>query len=165
MGIEKPTVSTAGVGCNCTASNFGLLSLAEVESRTQGSRQRPRTQKRSEAKDRPSEDGPSRGEGHNALVFSKKKVIAQKKKSEVFREYQTYFQKKVIKNFPRDLWLAPTRRKKNGLDLGPFLTNQKMVLSRTGHFCKVLEPKAGRFRGFAGFEAKDFKLCTQRVHL
>ena len=46
-----------------------------------------------------------------------------------------------------------TRRKTNGRDLGPFLTNQKIVLSRTGYFCRVLEPRTGHFRGLAGFEA------------
>ena len=84
----------AGVGCNCTASNFKLLGLAEVESRAQGSRQRPRTQKRPEAKDRPFENGLSRGQGHNAQVFSKKKVIAQKK----------------IANFPRISGVLPKKR-------------------------------------------------------
>ena len=65
-------------------------------------------------------------------------VIPKKKSSEIFREVSGLLQQD---------------EKKNGLDLGPFLTNQKMVLSRTGHFCRVLESKAGRFRGFAGFEA------------
>ena len=55
---------------------------AEVESRTQGSR--PRTQKKSEAKDSLSEDRPSRGQGQEwsrprprtqAQAFSKKKVF------------------------------------------------------------------------------------------
>ena len=39
-----------------------FLNLAEVESRTQSSRPRPRTQKKSEAKDSLSEDGHSRGQ-------------------------------------------------------------------------------------------------------
>ena len=34
--------------------------------------------KKSEAKDRPSEGRPFRGQGHNAEVFSEKKVFAQK---------------------------------------------------------------------------------------
>ena len=38
-------------------------SFTEVELRTQGSRPRPRTQKKSEAKDSLSEDRPSRGQG------------------------------------------------------------------------------------------------------
>ena len=46
---------------------FVLMSAAEVESRTQGSRPRPRTEKKSEAntkaKDSLSEDRPSRGQG------------------------------------------------------------------------------------------------------
>ena len=64
-----------------------------MESKTQGSRQRPRTQKRSEAKDRPFEDGPSRGQGHNAQVFSYKKVIAHKK-TQIFHEYPDVLPKK-----------------------------------------------------------------------
>ena len=59
-------------------------SLPEVESRTQGSRPRPRTQKKSEAKakDSLSEDKPSRGQGQECSrprtqpqVFSKKKGL------------------------------------------------------------------------------------------
>ena len=58
--------------------------LAEVESRTQGSRPRPRTQKKSEAKakDRLSEDRHSRGQGQECSrprtqpqVFCKKKGL------------------------------------------------------------------------------------------
>ena len=50
-----------------------------MESRTQGSRPRPRTQKKSEAKDSLSEDRHSRGQGQRprtqAQAFSKKKVF------------------------------------------------------------------------------------------
>ena len=77
-------------------------------------------------------------------------VLPEKRSSEIFREVSGLLQQ---------------NEKKNGYDLGPFLTNQKMVLSRTGHFCKELELRAGHFRGLAGFEAKDFKLCPRRLHL
>ena len=64
-----------------------LIILSKVESRTQGSRQRPRTQKKFEAKDSLSEDRTSRGQGHEcsrprprtedtgASVLLKKKVF------------------------------------------------------------------------------------------
>ena len=60
-----------------------MYKLTEVESRTQGSR--PRTQKKSEAKDSLSEDRTSQGQGQEcsrprtqAQVFSKKKKVFQK---------------------------------------------------------------------------------------
>ena len=56
--------------------------IPEVESRTQGSRPRPRTQKKSEAKDSLSEDRTSRGQGQEcsrprtqAQAFSQKKKV------------------------------------------------------------------------------------------
>ena len=73
-----------------------------MESRTQGSR--PRTQKKSEAKDSPSEDRPSRGQGlrTQTQVFSKNKVfkiffqtISKRRKqeisSQIFREISDVF--------------------------------------------------------------------------
>ena len=72
--------------------------LTEVESRTQGSRPRPRTQKKSEAKDSLSEDRTSRGQGQGprtqAQVLSKK----QKKRSS-----QKFFRR------------SPKKKKKKGL--------------------------------------------------
>ena len=66
---------------------FGTF-LPEVESRTQGSRPRPRTQKKFEAKDSLSEDRPYRGQGQEcsrprtkdtgASVLLKKKKGLQK---------------------------------------------------------------------------------------
>ena len=57
------------------------LFVTEEESRTQGSKPRPRTkkirgqgQKKSEAKDSPTEDRPSRGQGHVRKCSQKKKV-------------------------------------------------------------------------------------------
>ena len=63
------------------------------------------------------------------------------------------------KFFSQALW-----RNKFGHDLSPFSTSQKYA---------VLEVRAGHFRGFAGFEAKDlifkatakdFKLCPRGLH-
>ena len=74
--------------------------MAEVESRTQGSRPRPRTQKNFEAKDRP-----SRGQGQaprtQTQVFSKKKV------------FKIFFQAiKVFKNFfSGDLYLRKPKKR------------------------------------------------------
>ena len=81
-----------------------LVSLAELESRTQGSRPRPRTQKNFEAK---AKDRPSQGHGPRTQtqVFSKKNVF------KIF--FQAISKKKVFKNFfSRDLYL---RRPKKGL--------------------------------------------------
>ena len=66
---------------------------AKVESRTQGLRPRPRTQKKSEAKakDSPSEDRPSRGQGH-------RRKCSQKKSHQIF--FSGNLQKKTSsKNF------------------------------------------------------------------
>ena len=56
-----PAASLRTSGGAIPASRWRLL--AEVESRTEGSRPRPRTQKKSEAKDSLSENRPSRGQG------------------------------------------------------------------------------------------------------
>ena len=94
---------------------------------------------------------------------SPKKVIAEKK-SQIFREIQVYSKKRSSEIF-REVSGLLQQDEKNGHDLGPFLTNQKAGLSRTGHFRRVLEPRTGYFRGLAGFEAKDFKWCPQGLHL
>ena len=75
--------------------NFNFLALvAEVESRTQGSR--PRTQKKSEAKDSPSEDRPSRGQGQECSrprprtqtqVFSNKKFFSGNLKKKASKKF------------------------------------------------------------------------------
>ena len=54
------------------------------------------------------------------------------------------------KNFLQALGRS-SRQKKINHDFGPFSTSQKNSA--------VLEPRTGLFRGLAGFEAKDFKLC------
>ena len=77
---------------------------AEVESRTQGSRPRPRTQKKSEAKakDSLSKDRHSRGQGHKAQVLSNKK---KKRSSQKFfrRSPKKKKKKGLHKNFSSDL--------------------------------------------------------------
>ena len=89
--------------------------LAEVESRTQGSRPRPRprTQKNFEAK---AKDRPSRGQGPRTQtqVFSKKKVLKNFfqaiSKNKVFKIF--FRVKKVLKNFfSGDLYLRKPKKK------------------------------------------------------
>ena len=101
------------------------VSLTELESRTQGSRPRPRTQKKSEAKDSLSEDRHTRGQGQNARgqgqgprtqaqVLSKKKGLhknflgdLKKKKKKVFTKnfssdlHKKTFSKKFFKRFTK----------------------------------------------------------------
>ena len=100
---------------------------SEVESRTQGSRPRPRTQKNFEAKDRPSR-GHGQGLSTQAQVFSKKKkvckqifeAISNKRSSKIFfrrkRSSKIFFTdfhlrktKKVFANFLRGFWRFPTK--------------------------------------------------------
>ena len=64
--------------------------LSEVESRTQGSKPRPKTQKVFEAKDRP-----SRGQGH------RRRCSPNNNKKKVFKFFFRRSQKKVFKNFFR----------------------------------------------------------------
>ena len=93
-----------------------------VESRTQGSRPRPRTPKESEAKDSPSEDRPSRSQGQECSrprtqeqVFSKKKFFkncfsGEKGLKILFQEISNCGkQKKVFANFPRGFWRFPKK--------------------------------------------------------
>ena len=93
----------------CYTSN-ATNCLPEVESRTQGSRPRPRTQNKSEAKNSLSEDRHSRGQGQecsrprprtkdtSAKIFQ---AISNKKKKKVFTKiFQAISTKKrFIKNF------------------------------------------------------------------
>ena len=108
-----------------------------MESRTQGSRPRPRTQKNPklrtnfpraepfEAKDRN-----TRGLGHNAQVFS---LPPQKglraKKSQIFHEISGVLQIKKDLRLKNRKFFAKFKAKKNSQS--PFLTNQKIVLSST----------------------------------
>ena len=86
--------------------------IAEVESKTQGSR--PRTQNNPRPKTDPlvAKDRNARGQGHNVQVFSKKRLSL---------------------NLPRGLWRVLQDEEKKGHDLGPFFTNQKIVLSSTAN--------------------------------
>ena len=131
--------------------NFGCQwFLTEVESRTLGSRPRPRTQKNFEAKDRP-----SRGQGQEprtqTQAFSKKKVFKNffqaKKVFKIFFSGDLYLRKpkkKFFADFPRRFWRFPTKfqRFKNSA---------------------VPEPRTGQFSRTWGFEAKtkDFKMCPR----
>ena len=114
--------------------------MSEVESRTQGSRPRPRTQKKSEAKDTFSEDRHSRGQGPRtqAQVLSKKKRSSQK-----------FFRRSPQKNVFQKIFQV----------LLKILTIQKIVLSSSrGHAnFRGLEAKDLTFDA----KAKDFKMCLE----
>ena len=112
--------------------------LAEVEPKTQSSRPRPRTQKQSEAKDRPSRanDRNARGQGHDAKVFKKKGLH---------------------KFTARSLARSPRRRKKKVMTLAHFLQIKKYccpdrAFLRTCRLGQGLTFKA---------KAKDFKMCSR----
>ena len=105
---------------------------SEVESKTHGSRPRPGTQKKSEAKDSPSEDRPSRGQGQKCsrqrpIKGTGASVLKNKKK--VFKIFLTRSPKKK-------------RKKRNGLqkffsgDLQNFNNSKTTALlkTRTGQF-------------------------------
>ena len=124
--------------------DLGKLEIArlwlrpEVESRTQGSRPRPRTQKKSEAKakDSLSEDRTSRGQGQEcSRPFQKKKGLhknfsgdlKKKKKKKVFTKiFQAISTKKL---FPKNFSSAPQN-----------FNNSKNSA--------VLEPRTGQFSIF-----------------
>ena len=105
-----------------------------MESRTQGSR--PKTQKKSEAKDSLSEDRHSRGQGQEcSRPRPRTKVTSaialQKKKKKVFRKnFQAISKKKkgLHKNLSSDL-LKKTSSKKVFQELHKILTIHKIVLS------------------------------------
>ena len=76
--------------------------LPEVESRTQGSR--PRTQKKSKAKDSLSEDRHSRGQGQECSRPKTKDTSAsalQKKKKGLHKNFSGDLQKKIFKRSPQ----------------------------------------------------------------
>ena len=140
------------------------LSKSEVESRTQSSRFRPRTQKKSDAKAKgsPSEDRSSQGQGQECWRLKPRtknttRNDLQTKRSSLsnfvnFPEISSVFQEKMSsKIFSEALWHS-SRQKEIGHDLSP------------------LEPRTGDFLGLAGFEAPaknltfeakamDFNLC------
>ena len=73
--------------------------------------------KKSKAKDRLSEDRPSRGQGQKCSRPRTKDTVCKcSKKTKIFAQ--------KIANFSRNF-----RRRKKKHDLGPFLTNQKIMLS------------------------------------
>ena len=111
----------------------------EVKSKTQDIR--PTTHKKNPGTDFPravplgATDRNARGQGHNAQVFSKKKVFVQKncKFSRTFRHSP---KKKVFVKFLRRLACSKTKNK-NDYYLGPFSTNQKIVLSEDRVFLRT----------------------------
>ena len=115
----------------------------EVESKTQGSRPRPKTQKKSEAKDSLSEDRHSRGQGQEcsrpkartkdtrAQVLSKKKVFTK-----IFQAISTK------KRFPKNFSSA----------------SQNFNSSKNS---AVLEPRTGQFSRTWDLEAKECKMCPR----
>ena len=140
--------------------------MAEVESRTQGSRPRPGTQKNPrprthlprtdplEAKDRIVR---GQSQGHSAEVFSKKKSL-RSKFSQVFRKLQAISKKQkkslrpqirkfatnsCVKNFfSKVLWRAP-KRNNIAYDIGTFSTDQKIVLSSSRELLGIFEDLQG----------------------
>ena len=77
-----------------------------MESRTQGSRPRPRTQKKSKAKDSLSEDRHFRGQGQECSRPRTQAQVLSKKKKKVFtKTFQAISKKKkgLHKNFSSDL--------------------------------------------------------------
>ena len=103
-----------------------VMSVAEVESRTRGSRPRPRTQKKSEAKDTLSEDRPSRGQGQECsrprtgVLEAKAKDQGHKRKcSPKKKSSQKFFKRSLQKNVFQKIFQA----------LHEMLTIQKIVLS------------------------------------
>ena len=118
-----------------------------MESRTQGSRPRPRTQKKSEAKakDSLSEDRHSRGQGQEcSRPRTQAQVLSKKKKSS-----QKFFKRSPQKTVFRKIFQA----------LHKILTIQKILLSSSrgqANF-RGLEAKDLTFEA----KAKDFKMCPR----
>ena len=119
--------------------------LSEVESRTQGSRLRPRTQKIS----RPRTDSlEAKDQGHRHKCSPKKKVlknffqaISKKSSSKIFfrrkRSSKSFFRrylleeikKKVFADFPQGFWRFPTKFQQ--------LKNSAVLEPRTGQFSRT----------------------------
>ena len=142
-----------------------------MESRTQGSRPRPRTQKKSEAKfkakDSLSEDRHSRGQGQECSRPRTKdtRASALQKKKVFTKIFQAISKKKVFakifqaistkKRFPKNFSTAPQNfnNSKNSAILEP----------RTGQFSRTRGLKAKDLTFEA--KAKDFKMCPRGLHL
>ena len=128
----------------------------KVESRTQGSR--PRTQKNPRTRTDFARTDPLeakvtnvRGQGpriQRASVSQKKKIFEYFPRN--FKSSQKSKQKKRSLLIYREVSGVLQDQEKNGDNLGPFSTNQKIVLSSA-------EDRA--FLRTCKLEAKDFKLC------
>ena len=144
---------------------------SEVESRTQGSRPKPRTQKNFEAKDTKKIRGLGQGQtllrprtkdtDASVLKKSLQKCFSDDLKKKVFKNFfrrkrslKFFFQaistwgnqKNVFADFPQGFWRFPTKfqRFKNSA---------------------VLESITGQFSRTWGFAAKDFKMFPRGLHL
>ena len=120
---------------------------AEVEWRTQGSRPRPTTQKKSEVKDSPSEDRPSRAQGQEC----------SRPRPRPKDTSATVLQKKIFKKIFRRSPIKHAFQNFFSGDLQNFNNSKKVLPSSRGQ---------GNFRGL---EAKDltvkakvmdFKICS-----
>ena len=118
-------------------------SVAEVESRTQGSRLRPRTQKKSEAKakDSLSEDRHSRGQGQECSRPRTKDTSASalQKKKDLHKNFLGDLQKKKKKIFTKIFQAISTKKRfpKNFSSASQNFNNSKNSA--------VLEPRTGQF--------------------
>ena len=114
------------------------LFYPEVESRTQGSRPRPRTQKKSEAKDSLSEDRHSRGQAQECSRPRTKDTSASalQKKKKKKRSSQKFFKRSPQKNVFHKIFQA----------LHKILTIQKIVLSSSRGQANFRGLKASRPR-------------------
>ena len=126
-----------------------------MESRTQGSRPRPRTQKKSEAKDSLSEDRHSRGQGQecsrprtkdtSASALQKKRSSQKffrrspKKKKKVFTKIFQAISKKKKKVFTKIFQAISTKKRfPNNVSSAPQNFNNSKNTA-------VLEPRTGQF--------------------
>ena len=135
--------------------------LAEVESRTQGSRPRPRTQKKSEAKDSLSEDRHSRGQGQEwsrprtGMIEAKAKDQGHKRKcsTKKKRSPQKFFKaisKKTKKKVFTKIFQAISTKKRFPKNFSSAPQNFNNSKNNA-----VLEPRTGQFSRTWGLEAKD----------
>ena len=139
-----------------------------MESRTQGSRPRPRTQKKPEAKDSPSEDRPSCGQGQEC---SRPRPRTKDTSASVLQKKKKVF-KKIVQ--------AISKKQKRLQNFFQTFSSNKRLLkfffrqsTKFQQFKKsaVLEPRTGQFSRTWGLEAKtkdltfeakakDFKMCS-----
>ena len=140
--------------------------VAEVESGTQGSRPRPRTQKKSEAKAKNclSEDRHSRGQGQECSrprPRTKDTSASALQKKKVFTKIFLAISKKKKKAFTNIFQAISTKKRfpKNFSSASQTFNNSKNTA--------VLEPRTGQFLRTWGLEtkAKDFKMCPRGLHL